>query len=74
LPQRVPKDVAACFDPHIRRIDDIMGLHRGLKTLPVIGPMLSRNQGVITLKKREPTSASVGISTPIRSVWSTGRD
>jgi hypothetical protein len=69
-----PKTSQPALTRTIGRIDDIMGLHRGLKTLPVIGPMLSRNQGVITLKKREPTSASVGISTPIRSVWSTGRD
>jgi hypothetical protein len=51
-----------------------MGLHRGLKTLPVIGPTLSRNQGGITLKECKPTPALVGISTPIRSGWSTGRD
>jgi hypothetical protein len=29
----------------------------GLKTLPIIGPMLSRNLGLITLKEREPTPA-----------------
>ena len=46
----------------------------GLKTLPIIGPMLSRNLGLITLKEREPTPAAIGISTLIRSVWSTGRD
>jgi hypothetical protein len=46
----------------------------GLKTLPIIAPMLSRNLGLITLKEREPTPAAIGISTLIRSVWSTGRD
>lgn len=46
----------------------------GLKTLPIIGPTLSHNLGLITLKEREPTPAAIGISTLIRSVWSTGRD
>jgi hypothetical protein len=46
----------------------------GLKTLPIIGPSLSRNLGLITLKEREPTPAAIGISTLIRSVWSTVRD
>jgi hypothetical protein len=46
----------------------------GLKTLPIIGPILSRNLGLITLKEREPTPAAIGISTVIRSVWPTGRD
>jgi hypothetical protein len=58
----------------IKGIEDVMGLHRGLKMLQVIGSVLSRNQGVITLMEREPTPAAVGISMPIRSVWSTGRD
>jgi hypothetical protein len=49
-------------------------LDRGLKTLPVIGSALSRNQGVVTLKEREPTPAAYGISTSIRPVWSTGED
>jgi DNA-binding transcriptional LysR family regulator len=30
----------------------------GLKTLPIIGPTLSRNLGLITLKEREPTPAA----------------
>ena len=46
----------------------------GLKTLPIIGPTLSHNLGLITLKEREPTPAAIGISTLIRSVWSTGRN
>jgi DNA-binding transcriptional LysR family regulator len=46
----------------------------GLKTLPIIGPTLSRNLGLITLKEREPTPAAIGISTLIRSIWSVGRD
>jgi DNA-binding transcriptional LysR family regulator len=46
----------------------------GLEMLPIIGPALSRNLGLITLKEREPTPAAIGISTLIRSVWSTGRD
>src|ERR1700733_11261030 len=52
----------------IKGIEDVMDLHRGLKRLPVIGRTLSRHQGVITPKEREPTPASVEISTPIRSV------
>ncbi len=40
----------------------------GLKTLPIIGPTLSHNLGLITLKEREPTRAAIGISTLIRSV------
>jgi hypothetical protein len=52
----------------IQGIEEVIGLHRGLKTLPVIGTTLSRNQGVIMLKEREPTSAEVGISTAMRSV------
>src|ERR1700722_5141656 len=39
----------------IKRIEDVIGLHRGINTLPAIGPMLLRNRGVITLKEREPT-------------------
>ena len=46
----------------------------GLRTLPITGPTLSRNLGLITLKGREPTPAAIGISTLIRSIWSTGRD
>jgi DNA-binding transcriptional LysR family regulator len=46
----------------------------GLKTLPIAKPTLSRNLGLITLKEREPTPAAIGISTLIRSIWSTGRD
>jgi hypothetical protein len=46
----------------------------GLKTRLIIGQMLSRNLGLITLKEREPTPAAIGISTLIRSVWPTGRD
>jgi len=46
----------------------------GLKTLPIIGPTLSRNLGLITLKEREPTPAAIGLSTLIRSIWSAGRD
>ena len=46
----------------------------GLKILPIIGSTLSRNLGLITLKEREPTPAAIGISTVIRSVWSTGQD
>ena len=46
----------------------------GLKTLPIIGPMLSRNLGLITLKEREPTPAAIGLSMLIRSIWSVGRD
>jgi hypothetical protein len=42
--------------------------------LPIIRPTLSHNLGLITLKEREPTPAATGISTLIRSVWSTGRD
>jgi hypothetical protein len=38
----------------IKGIEDVKGLHRGLKTLSVIGPTLSRNQGVITHKERVP--------------------
>jgi hypothetical protein len=57
----------------IKGIEDLIGLHRGIKTLPIIGPTLSRTQGVVTLKEREPTPAAVGISATIRPVWSTGR-
>jgi DNA-binding transcriptional LysR family regulator len=46
----------------------------GLRTLPITGPTLSRNLGLITLKGREPTPAAIGISTLIRSIWSTSRD
>ena len=46
----------------------------GLKTLPIIGPTLSRNLGLITLKEREPTPAAIGLSTLIRSIWSEARD
>jgi DNA-binding transcriptional LysR family regulator len=46
----------------------------GLKTLPIIGPTLSRNLGLITLKEREPTPAAIGLSMLIRSIWSAGRD
>jgi hypothetical protein len=46
----------------------------GLKTLPITKPTLSRNLGLVTLKERKPTPAAIGISTLIRSVWSTGRD
>jgi len=46
----------------------------GIKTLPIIGPTLSHNLGLITLKEREPTPAAIGISTLIRSIWSTSRD
>ena len=58
----------------IKGIEDLIGLHRGIKTFPIIGPTLSRNQGVVTLKEREPTPAEVGISATIRPVWSTGED
>jgi hypothetical protein len=51
-----------------------MGLNRELKTLPVIEPTLSRNQGAITRKEREPSPALVGTSTLIRSVCSTAPD
>jgi hypothetical protein len=37
-------------------------------------PMRIRLFRLITLKEREPTPAAIGISTLIRSVWSTGRD
>jgi DNA-binding transcriptional LysR family regulator len=46
----------------------------GLKTLPITKPTLSHNLGLITLKKHQLTSAAIGISTLIRSVWSTDRD
>jgi DNA-binding transcriptional LysR family regulator len=46
----------------------------GLSTLPITGPTLSRNLGLITLKEREPTPAAIGISTLILSAWSIGRD
>ncbi len=46
----------------------------GLKTLPITGPTLSRNLGLITLKEREPTLPAIGISTLIRTVWSTAGD
>jgi hypothetical protein len=58
----------------IKGIEDLIGLHRGIKTLPIIGPTLSRNQGVVTLKEREPTPAAVGISATIRPVRSKGED
>jgi DNA-binding transcriptional LysR family regulator len=55
--------------------DAIAGFNTdGLKTLPIIRPTLSHNLGLITLKEREPTPAAIGISTLIRSVWSTDRD
>ena len=44
-------NTTAASSPH-RVPEDVIGLHRGLKTLPIIGPMLSRNQGVITLNER----------------------
>ena len=44
-----------------------------LTTVPIVGPTLSRNLGLITLKEREPTPAAAGISTLIRSLWPTGR-
>jgi hypothetical protein len=71
-PQRVPEDVT--LTRTIKGIEDVIGLDHGLKTLPVIGSTLSRNQGVVTLKEREPTPAAYGISTSIRPVWSTGED
>jgi DNA-binding transcriptional LysR family regulator len=40
-----------------------------LTTVPIVGPTLSRNLGLITFKEREPTPAAAGISTLIRSVW-----
>ena len=46
----------------------------GLKKLPIIGPTLLHRLGLITLKEREPTPANIGISTLIRSVWSTAPD
>lgn len=45
----------------------------GLKTLPITGPTLSHNLGLITLKEREPTPAAIGILTLIRSIWSARR-
>jgi DNA-binding transcriptional LysR family regulator len=51
----------------------IAGLNTdGLKALPIIGPTLSHNLGLITLKEREPTPAAMGISTLIGSIWPTG--
>jgi DNA-binding transcriptional LysR family regulator len=46
----------------------------GLKTLPIIGPTLSRNLGLITLEERELAPAAIGILTLIRSIWSAGHD
>ena len=46
----------------------------GLRTVPITGPTLSRNLGLITLKEREPTPAAIGLSTLIRSIWSEARD
>jgi DNA-binding transcriptional LysR family regulator len=45
----------------------------GLATLPITGPTLSLNLGLVTLKEREPTPAARGIAMLIRSVWSTTR-
>ena len=46
----------------------------GLRTLPITGPTLLRNVGLTTPKGQEPTPAAIGISTLIRSIWSTSRD
>jgi DNA-binding transcriptional LysR family regulator len=55
--------------------DAIAGFNTdGLKTLPIVGPTLSQNLGLITLKEREPTPAAIGISALIRSVWLADRD
>ena len=55
--------------------DAIAGFNTdGLKTLPIVGPTLSQNLGLITLKEREPTPTAIGISALIRSVWSADRD
>jgi DNA-binding transcriptional LysR family regulator len=43
----------------------------GLGTLPIAGPTLSLNLGLVTLKEREPTPAAIGIAMLIRSIWST---
>jgi hypothetical protein len=60
------------YSPSGRRSCAIRGVNTdGLKTLPIIRPTLSHNLGLITLKEREPTPAAIGISTLIRSVWST---
>lgn len=47
---------------------------RGLSTLPIVGPMLSRDLGIITLKEREPTPAATGLSALILSHWPAKRD
>jgi DNA-binding transcriptional LysR family regulator len=50
----------------------ITGFHtEGLGTLPIAGPTLSLNLGLVTLKEREPTPAAIGIAMLIRSIWST---
>jgi hypothetical protein len=42
-----------------------------LKTLLIIRPTLSHNLELVMLEEREPTPAAIGISTLIRSIWST---
>jgi len=42
---------------------------RGLRSLPIVRPTLSRNLGVITLREREPTPAAKALLTLIRANW-----
>jgi DNA-binding transcriptional LysR family regulator len=50
--------------------DAIAGFNtRGLRTLPVVGPTLSRDLGAIALRERELTPAARGLLTLIRTRW-----
>jgi DNA-binding transcriptional LysR family regulator len=42
---------------------------RGLRTLPIVRPTLSRDLGAITLRERVPTPAARGLLTLIRARW-----
>lgn len=73
-PQRVPEGVAACFDPHHQQDRRRYGL--ALRAQDALGHWADAvaQPRSITLEEREPTPESVGISTPLRSVWPTGQD
>jgi DNA-binding transcriptional LysR family regulator len=43
---------------------------KGLRSLPIVRPTLSRNLGVIALREREPTPAAKALLTLIQANWS----
>jgi hypothetical protein len=50
----LPKTSQPALTRTILGIDGVIGLHGGLKTLQVVVPRLSRNQGVMALTERSP--------------------